>query len=45
MCIKGRADPKGKKIQLVYADQLPSYPQTTVDPDAIGFGKGGELGT
>lgn len=40
-----KADPKGKKIQLVYADQLPSYPQTTVDPDAIGFGKGGELGT
>lgn len=40
-----KADPNGKKIQLVYADQLPTYPQTTVDPDAIGFGKGGELGT
>ena len=40
-----KADPKGKKIQLVYADQVPTYPQTTVDPDAIGFGKGGELGT
>ena len=39
-----KADPKGKKIQLVYADQVPTYPQTTVDPDAIGFGKGGELG-
>ena len=40
-----KADPNGKKIQLVYADQVPTYPQTTVDPDAIGFGKGGELGT
>lgn len=40
-----KADPNGKKIQLVYANQLPTYPQTTVDPDAIGFGKGGELGT
>lgn len=40
-----KADPNGKKIQLVYADQVPTYPQTTVDPDAIGFGKGGEVGT
>lgn len=40
-----KADPNGKKIQLVYADQLPNYPQTTVDSEAIGFGKGGELGT
>lgn len=40
-----KADPNGKKIQLVYADQVPTYPKTTVDPDAIGFGKGGELGT
>lgn len=40
-----KADPNGKKIQLVYADQVPTYPQTTVDHDAIGFGKGGELGT
>ena len=39
-----KADPDGKKIQLVYADQMPSYPPTTVDPDAIGFGNGGELG-
>lgn len=40
-----KADPNGKKIQLVYADQVPTYPQTTVDSEAIGFGKGGELGT
>lgn len=40
-----KADPNGKKIQMVYADQLPAYPQTTVDSDAIGYGKGGELGT
>lgn len=38
-----KADPNGKKIQMIYADQLPTYPQTTVDPDAIGYGKGGEL--
>ncbi len=25
-------------------NQIPTYPQTTVDPDAIGYGKGGELG-
>lgn len=40
-----KADPNGKKIQMIYADQVPAYPPTTVDPDAIGFGKGGELGT
>ena len=40
-----KADPNGKKIQLVYADQVPNYPPTTVDPDAIGYGKGGEVGT
>lgn len=38
-----KADPNGKKIQMIYADQVPTYPQTTVDPDAIGYGKGGEL--
>lgn len=38
-----KADPNGKKIQMIYADQVPAYPPTTVDPDAIGFGKGGEL--
>lgn len=38
-----KADPNGKKIQMIYANQLPTYPQTTVDPDAIGYGKGGEL--
>lgn len=38
-----KADPNGKKIQMIYADQVPAYPQTTVDPDAIGYGKGGEL--
>lgn len=40
-----KADPNGKKIQMVYADQVPNYPPTTVDPDAIGYGKGGEVGT
>jgi hypothetical protein len=39
-----KVDPEGKIIQMVYADQVPSYPPTTVDPDAIGYGKGGELG-
>mgnify|MGYP006939723759 CR=1 FL=1 len=39
-----KVKPEGKIIQMVYADQTPSYPQTTVDPDAIGYGKGGELG-
>lgn len=38
-----KADPNGKKIQMIFADQVPAYPPTTVDPDAIGFGKGGEL--
>ena len=38
-----KADPNGKKIQMIFADQVPNYPQTTVDPDAIGYGKGGEL--
>ena len=40
-----KVDPEGKIIQMIYADQVPSYPSTTVDPDAIGYGKGGELGT
>lgn len=40
-----KVDPEGKIIQMVYADQVPTYPSTTVDPDAIGYGKGGELGT
>ena len=39
-----KVDPEGKIIQMIYADQVPSYPSTTVDPDAIGYGKGGELG-
>lgn len=39
-----KVDPEGKIIQMIYADQVPSYPSTTVDPDAIGFGKGGKLG-
>lgn len=39
-----KVDPEGKIIQMVYADQVPTYPSTTVDPEAIGFGKGGELG-
>ena len=37
-------DPKGKLIQMVYADQNPTYPETTVDPMAVGYGKGGEIG-
>lgn len=40
-----KADPNGKKIQMVYADQVPAYPPTTVNPDEIGYGKGGEVGT
>lgn len=38
-------DPQGKLIQMVYADQVPNYPETAVDPTAIGYGKGGEIGT
>ena len=38
-----KVDPNGKIIQMVYADQF-QYPSTTVDPDAIGYGKGGEIG-
>lgn len=37
-------DPKGKLIQMVYADQNPTYPETTVDPTAVGYGAGGEVG-
>lgn len=33
-----KVDPEGKIIQMVYADQF-QYPSTTVDPDAIGYGK------
>lgn len=40
-----KVDPEGKIIQMVYADQVPTYPSTIVDPVAIGYGKGGELGT
>lgn len=29
---------------MIYADQNPTYPSTTVDPNAIGYGNGGELG-
>lgn len=39
-----KVDPKGKLIQMVYADQAPEYPPTTVDPTFIGAGKGGDLG-
>lgn len=39
-----KVDPNGKPIQLVYADQNPTYPETTVDPTIIGFGAEGEVG-
>lgn len=39
-----KVDPNGKLIQLVYADQNPTYPATTVDPTAVGFGADGEVG-
>lgn len=39
-----KVDPEGKIIQMIYADQNPTYPSTTVDPNAIGYGNGGELG-
>ena len=39
-----KVDPKGKLIQMVYADQNPTYPETTVDPTAVGYGAGGEVG-
>ncbi len=40
-----KVDPQGKLIQLVYADQNPTYPATTVDPEIVGAGSDGELGT
>ncbi len=40
-----KVDPAGKLIQLVYADQNPTYPETTVDPTIAGAGTDGELGT
>ncbi len=39
-----KVDPESKIIQLVYADQVPTYPETTVDPTAVGYGKEGNLG-
>ncbi len=39
-----KVDPQGKLIQLVYADQVPLYPETTVDPTAVGYGAEGEVG-
>lgn len=39
-----KVNPNGKLIQMVYADQNPTYPETTVDPTAVGYGKGGEIG-
>lgn len=38
-------DPNGKLIQMVYADQNPTYPATTVDADVLGAGNDGEIGT
>ncbi len=40
-----KVDPEGKLIQMVYADQNPTYPATTVDPTIIGIGNDGEIGT
>lgn len=40
-----KVNPNGKLIQMVYADQNPTYPETTVDPTAVGFGADGEVGT
>ena len=39
-----RVDPNGKPIQLIYADIMPDYPQSTADPYWIGAGEGGEIG-
>ena len=39
-----KVDPNGKLVQMVYADQNPTYPATTVDPTIIGFGADGEVG-
>lgn len=38
-----KVDPNGKLIQLVYADQMPSYPAASVDPAFVGAGTDGEL--
>ncbi|MDO5447707.1 MAG: dockerin type I repeat-containing protein [Prevotellaceae bacterium] len=35
-------DPNGKLIQMVYGDQVPDYPETYADPDAVGVGEDGE---
>lgn len=40
-----KVDPEGKLIQLVYADQNPTYPATTVDAETAGVGNDGEIGT
>lgn len=37
-----KVDPNGKPIQLVYADIMPDYPQSTADPFWIGVGEDGE---
>lgn len=39
-----KVNPNGKLIQMVYADQNPTYPATTVDPTVAGFGVDGEVG-
>ncbi|MCD8317633.1 MAG: T9SS type A sorting domain-containing protein [Paraprevotella sp.] len=39
-----KVDPNGKPIQLVYADIMPDYPETTADPFWEGAGADGEIG-
>ncbi|MBQ8064612.1 MAG: T9SS C-terminal target domain-containing protein [Prevotella sp.] len=34
-------DPNGKLIQMVYANIMPDYPETTADPDVLGTDKAG----
>lgn len=39
-----KVDPDGKPIQLIYADIMPDYPQSTADPFWMGAGAEGEIG-
>lgn len=38
-------DATGKIVQMVYADQMPDYPPTEADPDIVGAGTDGEIGS
>lgn len=42
---EGAVNPTGALIQMVYADIAPDYPATTVDPNIMGYGTDGELGS